>query len=675
MKALGARVSFAELSGPPAGNPRRRTLRWGDLRLRLSPRLPMLLPPLLPPLLGALTAVDFAVLALYMLVMLAIGFYFAGKQGTTQDFFLAGRSLGWFPLGMSLMATLISALSYTAVPAQGYSVGWKVLAVPVAIWLTTPLVLTFVAPLFRNLQLFSIYEYLELRFDARTRLAATVLFALWRLLWLGGVIYAPCKAFALSSGWNWPDWVLIVVLGGVATVYTFLGGMKAVVWTDVIQGLTMLFGIGVIVVGVWLQVDGGAERVWEVTAGLGRASAADLKFDLKSTWSLWGFLPHYTLAMLSFYLADQITAQRFLSAKDVPAARRSFLANCVALSLLYPGLTYVGLCLLTYYHDHPQDLRPNWVANQVERGAHAAGLLDPENPAHELTTENLPQLVREQRILRPNLPEPFEDVAEFTDAATGAIEIEKLATRRPNQGKFRGEVYLTKRAGEELLPQFIARHLAPGIAGLILAALLAASMSSIDSGLNAIVTLIIKDFHERFGWGERWLAKRLQKEPGQLSDADRLHLAQPLTLVIGVTAMAFGMIVSQFENVFDIMLGVVNTFGAPLLAVFLLGIFTKRATAPAAFAALLVGTAFTTGLLQWLQWSTAPVMDKVWVITLGTGFTFVVGYVLSYVVGRPLSAAELRGLVWGLGEPGIRTAGKSSTTAVTTPENGEGRWR
>jgi Na+/proline symporter len=200
-----------------------------------------------------------------------------------------------------------------------------------------------------------------------------------------------------------------------------------------------------------------------------------------------------------------------------------------------------------------------------------------------------------------------------------------------------------------------------GIAGLILAALLAASMSSIDSGLNSICTLLIMDFHRRYGIGRAWLAKRIGKPEESLTEDDELLLARPLTLVVGVAATVAALFLAQIQDIFEIMIGVANTFGAPLLAVFLLGMFTRRCTGVAAFCSLILGTLFTVGIsLVYRFEALAPLrptrfkIDDVWMVTFGTAFTLVVGYLLSFFLGRPKSVRELRGLVAGCGRLGMR---------------------
>lgn len=631
---------------------------------------------MLTPLIAMLSIVDYGILALYLALMVGLGIYFAGEQKSTKDFFLAGRSMNWFPLGMSLMATMISALTYTGLPGQAYEHGLKTLLVPLSAWIVLPVLVAVVLPIYRGLGLYTLYEYLELRFDARVRLAGNLVCIVWRLLWLGGMIYAPCKAVIIASGLNIPEWPLLVGLGLVATLYTFLGGMKAVIWTDVIQGLAMLGGVVVVIAGAWIGISGGPARVTEVADGLSRLSPVDFQFDWKSAWSLWGALPHWVLAHLSFSMADQITAQRFLCAKSVDAARTSYLTNCILLSVLHAALIYIGLCLFAFYHDRPQEMRPEWVANvdNVTRLPMRDGdgnlLLDPADPP---SPRNVDDLVRQRRLLKPNSKEPFTDAKELIDPETGELVIEKLAMRRPTQGKIRGEIIIAKGAAENMLPRFIADHLPWGAAGLLLAALLAACMSSIDSGVNSICTLLVMDIHRRYGVGKAWLARKLNKSPDELTEADELRLGRPLTLAVGMAAALFSLLVAQVRDVFDTMVGAANTLAAPLLGVFLLGMFTRRCTATGALAALIGGGLCTLGLTAYNNLAAAGLVTNayaphdIWIFTIGTLVTLVIGYAASLVIGKRKTNRELRGLVFGCGQGGV-LASDEELTVIGEPE-------
>jgi SSS family transporter len=640
-------------------------------------------------MLATLTSIDYGIIAFYLVAVMALGFYFANEQRTTQDFFLGGRSFHWFPLGMSLMATLMSALSYTALPGQAYEYGLRCLILPLSVWLALPIMVGVVLPIYRGLGLYSLYEYLELRFDSRTRLAGSLIFVVWRMLWLGGMIYAPCKLLIMALGTNIPEWVLISLLGGVATFYTFLGGMKAVVWADVIQGLAMLGGVAIVILAVWWKTEGGHERVTEVASGFKRLQLATFVLDWGSAWCLWGALPHWFLANLAFHAADQMTAQRFLSAKSVDAARTSYLVNCLVLTLLQPGLIYIGLCMLTFYQDHPRKMQPNWVASidnqsrEVVTDKQGRMLLDPaHHPEEEITVETIDQLVTEGRILRPNTREPYTKSEELIDRDAGQVLVEKLLMRRPPNERQMSEVVVRQGAPEEMLPRFIAEHLPWGAAGLMVAALVAACLTAIAAGLNSIGTLLVMDFHRRYGIGRTWLAKRLGKTPESLTESDELGLAQPLTLVVGVGGTLFAIGVAQVRDTFGIMLAIANTCGAPLLAVFLLGMFTRRCTAGGAFCGLVTGGLLTVGiatlsLLKKYGFVAAVVwpFHDIWTVTFGVLLTLVIGYGSSFLLGKPKSKSELRGLVWGVGHLGVLAADEEVPILGDIEPDAPGRWK
>ncbi len=643
-------------------------------------------------MLAVLTTIDYGVLGLYFLAMVGVGVYFRPIQRTTQDFFWGERSLGWFPLGLSLMATLVSTTGYTGLPGESYEFGIRTLLIPLSAWLVLPILVGVVLPIYRGLGLASIYEYLEYRFDSRTRLAGSFIFVVWRLLWLGALIHLSCRILIQASGLAMPTWPLILLVGTVTTLYTFLGGMKGVVWTTVIQGVVMLAGVLVMVLSLWWGLNHGPARVTEVADNLLRFEPADFQWSWSNAWCFWGALPHWFLVTLTFYMADQNTAQRFLSAKSVNAARTSFLASCIALSLLQIGLIYLGLCLLVFYQDHPKNMRPDWVTSldsktrEVAQDEKGQPLLDPQhNPSHEVTAENLHELVKEGRILRPNSREPFTstDADSLLDVDTGKVDPTKLLMRRPPSGKSTGEIIVRQGAPSEMLPHFVANQLPWGAAGLVLVALLAAGMASISSSLNSIAALLVVDFHRRFGWGKNWLATRLQKSSDQLTPADEMQIAQPLTLIVGMGATLMALAFSQLSDVLGSMMTIANTVGAPLLGVFLLGIFTRRATAAGALAALILGIAATVcfavlGLLRENERVDAAAwpVSEIWTVTFGVTFTFAFGFIASLILGRRKTKTQLRGLVAGVGNLGVLAADEETPHIgdPTTVEIGT-RWK
>ncbi|MEX0938370.1 MAG: hypothetical protein WDZ59_10970 [Pirellulales bacterium] len=604
----------------------------------------------------AFTAADYVVLAFYLLMMIVVGAYFSRQQHTSGDFFLAGRSMSWFPVGLSIMATLLSALSYTGIPAEASSVGLLLLLSPLATWLTLPLVVYVVIPLYHRLDIFSIYEYLEFRFDLATRVASSGVFVLWRLLWLGGVLYAPCKVLVVAAGLEVDLWVLLVTLGAVGTLYTFLGGMKAVIWTDVIQSLVMVAGLALIIGGVAWYIEGGLGGVWESAGQLRRTQLFQVSWDADTSsfwsekWLLWGMLPHLVLGYLSFYVADQITAQRFLTTSTLSQGRRSFVLNCISVSIMVPALVWAGISLSVFYQSHPEALRLHWVLRQDDSAQSVASA--PPRKGHTDVADELEALLAAGAILDPNTGEPIENTAELMAMSREQL-IDRLSQRDPITGERR-----ILRGRDELMPHFIATYLPAGIAGLILAALLAASMSSMDSGLNSITTLAVMDFYRRLGWGRGAVARWRRKPVDALSEDDELWLGRVLVVIIGAAATLFSLWVSQIESsIFDVMIRVVNTFGAPLLGIFLLGMFTRRTTAAGALVGLAGGVLMTPWLVfapELGMWPWQVRLNPIWPVTFGLGFTLLLGYAASLVVGRVKSAAELDGLVVWLGKLGER---------------------
>ena len=222
---------------------------------------------------------------------------------------------------------------------------------------------------------------------------------------------------------------------------------------------------------------------------------------------MWAMVPHFFLTSLSFYVADQIAAQRYLTTKNIREAQYSFVLNVLSVNLFYPLLAYVGIALSIYYLD-------------------------------------------------------------------GSVHVE----------------------ADALMPQFIVQVLPAGVAGLIFAALLAASMSSMDFGLNSIATYLVVDGYRRWGWGINIWARIRRKNSGELNEVDELVLGRGLVLLVGLGATGFALWVSTLGSIFDIMIGVVNTFGGPLMSVFLMGMLSRRCTAAAALTSMMGGTLLTVWL-------------------------------------------------------------------------------
>ncbi|HNT37052.1 MAG TPA: hypothetical protein PKH07_18825, partial [bacterium] len=219
-----------------------------------------------------LGTLDFSVMAIYLVLVFALGALFARQQHSTRDFFLAGRSMGILPIALSLIATIFSAISFIAGPAAVCIYGLAMLGGTFVIFLMIPIVTKVFIPFYSRLKVYSAYEYLERRFDVRVRCLASGMFIVWRLFWMGLALYSPCLALhsAMGSESQQILYVMIITLGLVATAYTVMGGMKAVIWTDVVQFCIFFGAIGLAIIYTATHVDGGVAGIWAFAREKGR---------------------------------------------------------------------------------------------------------------------------------------------------------------------------------------------------------------------------------------------------------------------------------------------------------------------------------------------------------------------------------------------------------------------
>lgn len=464
---------------------------------------------------------DYAVLGIFLAAMVALGAWAGRRQTTTDEFFLAGRSLSWGPLAPSLAVAGGLAVYYCSAPNEAYWVGLKFLLVPALVWAALPIVFWCVIPLYGTLELDSVFEYLELRYSPATRAAAAFVYLIWQVLWLGGVLVLPCMALRLGTGLNFTVLVLLIAMGGVAAWYTYLGGMKATVWTDVAQLVLMAVALGVLIFAVtshFKQGEGPA-RVWEVAQQLGRTNIVEpthgwspdwaqsaAQWSVWSAgWSIWSVVPYLAILPMFYFVADQTTLQRFFAARDDQDMILSYLVGSALFCLLVPVAMYVGVGLLAVYHDDAQAMiPPNWVVHSARDPDSGEPLIGPDTVIDENT---IADLIARGAILDPNTNRPFADQDELIYGGN-QVNIDRLATRAVR--RHGGERRL-RAGGDELFAHFVKRHLPfVGLAGVILAALAAAVMATIDSAINSLATVVVVDFHRRFGWAEMWLAPMRQ---------------------------------------------------------------------------------------------------------------------------------------------------------------------
>ena len=300
--------------------------------------------------------VAWSVLAAYFLLMAGMAWYFIRKKKTAADYFIGGGKIPWYVAGMSIFATMLSSISFLAVPAQFYIADWRYVPMTFGIFAMAPVVIFFYLPFFRRLKVASAYEYLERRFNAAVRLFASGAYVVFMVSRVAIVTLLPALALNAMTGVSIDGCILVC---GVATIiYCAFGGFEAVVWSDFVQGIVLVSGALAIFVALVHGSDGGIAGAWADASANGKTTLLDLRF-LSTEPVLWVVLVIAVIENLSSYTSDQCVIQRYMSVKDEKAAARSIWFNGVFTVVVSTMFSAIGTALWTYYRSHPEMLDPS----------------------------------------------------------------------------------------------------------------------------------------------------------------------------------------------------------------------------------------------------------------------------------------------------------------------------
>jgi Na+/proline symporter len=529
--------------------------------------------------------IDWLVVGVYLVWIVWDGLRRSRATHEVEGYFLANRSLPWWAVGLSVMATQLSAITLVGTTGRGYAEGMGVLQLYFGLPLAMVVLSLTAVPFFYRARVFTAYEYLERRFDARTRTLASLLFLLSRSLSCGVIIAAPAVILSIVLGWN----VTLTILGiGLPTVlYTMVGGVQAVTWTDVKQMFVIVAGVGaaivVLVSGIPDHVSVG--EALHLAGATGRLRAIDFSTDLTKTYTFWSGLIGGFFLMLSYFGCDQSQVQRYLTAKSIDEGRQSLLMSAYFKIPLQFVIPLIGVLMFAFYLFHQPPLLFNRVHDGDVRGSSRAveyAALEAEFVAAHGQREQAAGRLAAARRAGTGI-EAAEASFVAADARIGEI--------RGRASSLVREVTGDREFGDVnyVFPTFVTEHMPVGLVGLIIAAIFAAAMSSIAAELNSLSTATVIDFY-----------RRLVRTGA--SDAHYLTVSKAVTGFWGLVACGVAIFATNLGPLID----VVNRFGSffygSLLGVFVLGIGTRWATARGAFWGLLAGmaavatVAFTTNI-------------------------------------------------------------------------------
>jgi len=555
-----------------------------------------------------LSALDGAVVLVYLALVALIGLAFR-RQSSSTEFLLANRGMGWLPVGLSVMATLFSANSFLMVPGETFRHNLLFGASLIGILATVPIVMRWFIPIYARSGCFTAYELLERRFDVRVRLLAALLFILLRTGWMAAATFSCSLAVAVISG---TDLMLTIwVMGAVTTIYTVTGGIKAVMWNDVLQFAVFAVAIAGAAWAAITEVPGGWSGTWAAYEAAGKLRFLDLRLDLSLRMGTWALVIGAFVENLSAYATDQSLVQRYLTATSVQVCRRAFIANIVGVMIVMPGLMILGVALSSFYQNRPERL----VSAPTEYFL--------RKPAELRHMPDLVEALAARRGLGP---------AEWMERAIGHPDVlrQDLAARYKEDPRLAVEDLYRANRQDEAMPLFIRKEMPRGLIGTVIAALLAATMSSIAGGIHSIATSIVTDIRGRF-FGR----------PAGADPSAEVRFIRVLTLILGILATALACVVNRLGPVFDMNKKLNGSFSGPLLAVFVLAFFSRRARTVPVLLAAAIGAGSTAWLISLGEIRRLPTcltqtgtISPMWFCVFGFLVTWVIGYGASLAV-RP----------------------------------------
>ncbi|MDP1795831.1 MAG: hypothetical protein Q8K78_00035 [Planctomycetaceae bacterium] len=330
---------------------------------------------------------DYVAIVVYLLITFGIALWFGSKQHNVDDFFVGGRRMPWFAVGLSILATLFSTLTYLGMPGETIKNGVGVFAGYLAVPFSMAVVTLLWIPFFMRLRLTSAYEYLELRYNYATRLMGGSLFVLLRLGWMSMVIFAASMALDRVKGpdWTWLPgddlywWICLV--GVVAAIYTSVGGIQAMIWTDVLQCALLLTGVLLAIFYVVIVDRTGPMDWWTTAANAsGRNNAPPLfSLDLTVRVTIVTAMINNFFWTVCTHGSDQVVLQRYFSVSSLKNARRSYFINFIVDLTMASLLSLCGLALLAFYIKHP-----TWLPAGSDTAVKAADKLFPHFLGHQL---------------------------------------------------------------------------------------------------------------------------------------------------------------------------------------------------------------------------------------------------------------------------------------------------
>ena len=564
--------------------------------------------------------IDWTIVALYLIWIVWTGLSLGRKQDQLEGYFLANRSLPWWAVGLSVMATQLSAITLVGTTGQGYNAGLSFIQFYFGLPIAMVILSLTVVPFFRRANVYTAYEYLERRFDSKTRLMTSLLFLFSRAMATGVVIAAPSVILSVVFGWNL---TLTILAFGLPTIfYTMKGGVQAVTWADVKQMAVIVGGliaaVGALIVG--LPDDVSVGEALHTAGAVGKMQALDFTFDTSTTYTFWSGLIGGLFLSMAYFGCDQSQVQRYLTAKSTDEARSSLLMSAYWKIPLQVLVLMVGVLMYVFFLFNPAPmLFKDTHVEAVQASSRAAEYNDLERQYTQANQDR--QLAATAMAAAQGDATP----AAATEFARGEFQRTDQAVRDIRAKAKALVIDVTPDKGYNdtnyVFPTFVTKHMPIGIVGIIIAAIFAAAMSTIAAELNSLATSSVIDIYRR----------HVKKDA---DDAHYVTVSKWATLFWGL----FASVVALYAVELGSLIEVVNQFGSyfygSILGAFILALMVKQANGHGAFTGLVAGMA----AVYYVDQTTDTAY--LWLNVVGAVVVTVVGTAVSLLTGGAASQSN-----------------------------------
>lgn len=553
--------------------------------------------------------IDWIILIGTLLFIVGFGMYKTRGSKSVSDYLKGGNQANWWTIGLSVMATQASAITFLSTPGQAFHSGMGFVQFYFGLPIAMVIICLVFIPLYHKLKVFTAYEYLESRFDLKTRTLTAIFFLIQRGLAAGITIFAPSIILSAVLGWNLI--YLNIIIGILVVIYTVSGGTKAVNITQK-QQMGVIFGglfIAFLLILNLMPLDVSFGNALDIAGVNDKMKVLDFSFDLENRYTVWTGLIGGTFLMLSYFGTDQSQVQRYLSGKSVKESQMGMIMNGLLKIPMQFFILFIGIMVFVFYQFNSSPLNFNPAAEEdVLNSEYAAEYLD---------------LQAEKEILekdKETLHLNFINTTTDTEKDALATQLKEINTQ---------EVVLRDRAKDIIKlanPQaetndkdyvfihFILNNLPIGLIGLLLAAILSAAMSSTASELNALGSTTAIDLYKRNRQGR--------------DEKHYLRMSKWFTLLWGIIAILVACVANLFENLIELVNIIGSIFYGNILGVFLLAFFVKFVKSKATFIAAII----TQAAIVYIWW--IDILPYLWLNLLGCALVMGIAILLQVLIPK-----------------------------------------